>query len=63
MKADAVKLTAIGIFAAHTVQITLIDDGVADAIAIRANRAVPGGAGLIAPSTGALIQNSPCCEV
>lgn len=60
---DAVKLTAVGILAAHTLQITLIDDGVADAIAIGANRSVLGGAGLIAPATVSLIQNSPRCEV
>lgn len=57
------KPTAIGILAAHTLEVALVDDGIADAITNRANRAVFAGAGLIAAPAAALIQNGPGCEV
>lgn len=63
VKSNRKEPTAVGILAAHTLQVALVDDGVAYAVAGRANRAVFAGAGLIAAPAGALIQNGPGCEV
>lgn len=52
---NAVELTAVGILAAHSVQVAFIDDGVVDAIAIGANRTIDSGTGLIASSASAVV--------
>lgn len=52
---NAVKLTTIGILAAYSVQVAFVDDGIADAIAIGANRTIDSGTGRITAATSAIV--------